>query len=650
MQMQVDFSTFNNNLPEGNDRVPQLQIPMTLGNQQNVVAYVVACFRKALQDGAQNSPVHILAYNTISSNWFQNQYYQQWCQKAVDFTAVMMNQQAGDSGVIYNYAKTVAEAFIGFIWGQYRNQMYNQVNPNFINNFDQAFQRYQQLEQNLNAVKQGAVQQNSYGVGNSYGMPMNNNMNNVMVSQQASSNYTSPAMSTQGTSANVSSEGIYATIQEFDTTTHQTAVNSGQVPQGTVHMNAYTLAQTNQENAPESVVETPTLPTPEEIDIVGNAFGDRPFDEVSCGHGIRAVPTVLHPDLAITKREVDLFKVFYDRNKLISFTLKYPDGNNYIKLLEWEPEMDYLKHELNDEYKRRYGIHNDKGLVKSRDIDIVEYNENSISNKTDMKLAVSLKDNLDEVDGLPMYVITETVFSGGTDMEVERIVEEYLLNEILENKFDKIPTHEYMVIKNHSLDVDKPVFDKLSTLTSYMDLSAVATYIKEMLRTGELSVRNFNFINERLTNTINDFIKDSLSDETTMDSFCQDISDLFDYYNGNGKSHYTEAIKSNVNRILHQSVNIMEVDESDYAIIDEFVNLQTHWNYSDLTLLNLNKGETALLSMSSNKTLINVLQSSVKRHRETKPFVKFRLITKDGVYLELVKGALVEGSNLLKRI
>lgn len=655
---QVDTSCFSNTLPN-NDRVPQLQIPRSFNGNVGWVNFATGLFRARFQNKAQSTPLHTVAYNLISSNGFQNQVYQQWCQKTIDLLGINMMNYGFNEQMADQVAQEVGTAFLGLVWHQYKQQLSGLVNQSLWSSFDAATNSWQMLENKLNQAKAQAQQP----MGN---MQMGQQMGNMQMSQghnayshavtgQANLGTYVPAQG-QGTNApNVSSEGMY-TMQPAESFDSSNGLN------GAVNMqnNPFTNYPSSTPTSGEYFVDEPTAPVnyipvadivvdPKRYDTNSTFNSDKGYDYIKVDDNTFIVPTFKSEDTIIRSGEYPL-PSFYDPHKFMSFTITYSNGSSYEKIVEITPEMDYLKHELDDEMKRRYRIKgkNDTIVVPRSNL-IQEYNGHTSNSSVDIGISIKIdQDKFDFKKGLPLYVIDDMIFSGSSDMEIEKYVTDHIV-EKLENDFNVIPPHEYQSRVFHYLDVDEEGFNIISSLTSCANLASVGSTLKEALRTDKINYRTFNFVNDRLTNAINEFIKDSLSDPSVnIDDFTTDIMDLLEYME-HGKSKAYIAMEKAVTKIVTRSVNAMELDDG-YAIIDDYINLQTHWLFNDLSALNLTKGECAIVSSKTNASLLKILKDVSIRNRDNLPHARIRMITTDGVYLELVRGHLLEGVNLLKRL
>lgn len=638
---QADVSTFSNTLPN-NDKVPQVQMPRALNNNYQIVGYVTGLFRLQLQNRVNSGGLYIVAYNILSSNQFNNQVYQQWCQKIVDLLAINMGQFGFDERLAQQVVTEVYQAYLGFIWSQYKQQL-SQITPNNLwSTLEAAINHWHQLEQKLAQAKQGYGQpQMQMGYNQSQQM-QNHNVYSQAVTGQPNFGTTIPNVNVN-VGSNISSEGMYTMqpIETFDTG----ANNPYSGPTMANHLTPATTVPEMSQNVPQGSVDP--LESISLMDVIVSPNENNNYDYIKVSDSIHIEPTFKSSVKPVYVGDYP-YPSFYDPSKFMAFTIINDlTGETLEKILPIEKDMEYLRHELDDTLRARYNaLNKDNKIIVPRSDTIAEYNGSTSSDLADVDLTIKLKG--DVVESLPMLVIDNVVFTGSSDMEVEKSVIEYI-KENVEHDESILPVHEYKSLKYHYLDVDKEGYSLIESLSSCADFASVGSTLKEALRTKTINVRTFNFINERLTDAINEFIKDSLSDDAvSIDCFVSDIMDLVEYYENNKPKSYL-ALEKALAKILGRSIDTMELDDG-YAVVDTYINIQLNWLLIDLSALDLKKGECALISSMSNETLLDLIKKSIIRNRDNNQYARYRLITSDGYYLELVKGHLLDNVNLLKML
>lgn len=681
---QVDQGTFNNNLPQGNDRVPQINMPKIFAGNSQAPLYAIGLFRKKIQEAHQRSPVHIVAYNVLSQNYFQNPFFQQWAQKAVDLTAIFIGRGGNPQQLLEQAVTMLAEAYMGAIWTAYKPALVQLVPQNLAQTLEQAAMRFNEVENIIRGAIQQQNQQQNYSQ-QGYMQPQQGYQQQGYAQQQQFSHASfanqvnqninhgttvSAGYQTQHTAqynaptVNTSSSGMYDTVQ----TTHQPVQ---EISGGVIHNNQsnttigqhYAEGNAMQSNTFTSQPDMHAEPEVEFIDVgdvvidpdhyntnVGHAV-DRPYDLILLPNKMKVYPAFLNKDKSITHGDDNPYKVMFDPKVYCEFYVEYVDGVVKSKLQEWVPAMDYLQHELNDELKRRYRKPTDAiASVSSTPISKITDSVTRGVNEVKIAAALMAKDDIDLKDGLPTLVLDDIINYGASDLDNEEDIKRHIRELAESDVFDDVlPVHEYTTGKTYAMELSDSMADVLEVMATYLDYSLVAVCLKEKLRVGDISLRNFNFINTRLTDNVNEFLKDSLSSDLTIDDFCEDIDELLSYIKLKRSKRLYTVFSESVGRILYRSI-LLEDLESGYAIADRFVNLQTAWTLSDLIVGEFKKGDTRLLSSRVDKTLLDAIRAMIERNNKRHQYARMRLITTDGFYLEIVKGFLIDGAVLLKRL
>lgn len=662
---QIDTSTFSPNLPNHNDAVPQVQLPKYFQQNQQHAMFALGLFRKRVQDSAQKSAAHVVNYNTLSHNRFQNQYYQIQCQRVLDLAAILVNQMHPDQA-LDQAALSIAEGCLGTTWNTFKQHLYNMVPQPMHGALDQAAQRSHQIDNQIAQAKQQASYQpqmqqqqyNQYQTQQPYNQQMQQHAAFATTTgtfQPAATNSSNVFNNVVGTTV---SSGMYVdtpasvTVQEFDSSNNQYSnlqVNAEPTS------NTYVEPEMEYEYLDVSDIVIDPAAYPNENPQI--SFDD-PYGCIRAPGGIVIEPAFRKPELSVTRGDDSLYTELYDPKKYIEFLVQYADGVIKSKVVEWTSDMDYLKHELDATLRGRYAVATDTVVVNTSMVGLInaEASDDSAVIKTNMEDL--LADSKDLKDGLPTYLILDQVFTGASDLDNEMEVKEFILETF--NKDEPLlesvlPPHEYLSMRTHTLDVDGETASTLSLLSTYKCFSAVAVTLKEMLRMTDLSVRGYNFINNRITKAINEYLKDSLSSDITIDDFVNDIDDLLTFLKEYPNPKLKTALEGDITRILKRAITVEVLTDSDEgtvvnAIVDNYVNLQTSWMLADLRVLPFKEGEAVMISRNSDKTLLAVLKALLQRHKEERQHARFRIITVDGVYLEIIHGRLVDNAMLLKHL
>lgn len=675
---QVDQSTFNGNLPAGNDRVPQLQLSQNLMNNQQLVLQAVGLFRGLAQSSVGKGNLHIFAYNLLSSNWFQNQIFQQWCQHLVDFTEFLcICKNYSQTDAVPKAVQRMYEAFLGQCVASYPALMQMGAVPqHMFQGLQTAQGMYQQILQDIQAYKSGnyrpqqqqqmgmMMQQQNMGIQMAGNLPPINPSNMGQYATTGQAQFSQPAGMYQGTANNTTSS---TTSSYYDDTPSQVPL----MPKEEISTNIYGGYSNNQEQQPmynqqpqtqmqQQQVEDTDLPTPIDVSqvMVDPMYYQptgfrvniaRPYDEVHNPGGVLIKPAH-QVDWERTLGDEDPYSPLVDPEHYCRFYVRFPDGVVKEKFVEWNPQMEYLKHELNDDLRRRE--YRPNGVVYAAQTPVSTIGGNALVSEEVTSLVQD--GGLEALAGRPV-VLDDQVFMGATDLEVESEVRA-AMRELLEIGDDEeslgkeLPAHEYKSMNVHHMDVSDETFDLLGRLVNYTDLIGVATELKEMVAQGHLSIRYFRFLNDRLTKSINDFLTDSLSMSITIDDFAHDIGELLDYINTKKGSSVLQIVKACAAQIISRAVTMAEVDNTR-GVADQFTNFQVGWTLEQLATLNILNEKAVLVSEGTHPTVREVLKGMITRATANGlANVRMRLITLDGVYLEVIRGRLTEKAVLLKRL
>lgn len=653
---QVDTSTFNASLPNNNDAVPQVQLPKFFQQNQQTAMRVLGIFRKRLQDSAQKSAAHVVNYNILSQNRFQNHFYQIQCQRALDLAAILVNQMQLEQA-INQAAVAIAEGALGTTWATFRQQLFGMVPQQLQSALDQAAQRSQQIDNQINQAKQQAsgFQQQPQQFQQQF------QQHAAFASTTTGSFQPTPVSTgfnqTQNESSGITS-GMYAVapnatpVQEFDT--------SSQLYQN-VNVNPKQETPMYNDEAPEFeyidiadiVIDPEAYPRENpQVSI------DDPYGLIHVPGGVVIEPAFRRADLTVTVGDDNPYTELYDPKEYIEYYVQYADGVIKSKVVKWTDDMEYLKHEIDAKLRGQYAVASDTVVVNTTMVGLI--NETSTTDVAVIKSDIDdlLADSKDLKDGLPTYLILDQVFTGVSDLDNEMEVKEHILETFNVDEpvlTDVIPPHEYLSMRTHTLDIDAETAGTLATLATYQCYIAVSTTLHELLRMTDISIRNYNFINKRITAAINEFLKDSLSSDITIDDFVADIADLISYLKDHRNPKLLKALESDIRRVLKRAVTVEVLDNQDEgttvnAIVDNYVNLQTSWMLSDLRVVPFKEGETTMISRTSDKTLLGVIKALIQRHKQDRPYSRFRIVTLDGVYLEIIRGHLIDNAMLLKRL
>ncbi|WDS62268.1 hypothetical protein [Pseudomonas phage D6] len=687
---QVDQSSFNPNLPHGNDLQIAIQPTQWLQNPQaqQLLALAVGKFRLHLQSRSNRSCLHSWAYNQISQNRFQNQIWNQWVDHVagfLEFLLVVQGQNNTPDGATDKAAMTMFKCYLSTCVAAQPQLMQfvgnDQAAVNDIQKFSQVYgaimqdiqayrsgrmmapqqQMYQQNGQMVSMQQPGMGQLPAIGNTMQYGQqqmvqraPMQ--LSSMAVGSQSLS--VQPAMAVHSVQGQ-GSTGMDYGIPAAEPVQQPMAVQPAQ-PAMTPALNPVESYGVSVAEATAPVIQQPLVPV-EELDrpIPTSARDvildpdyytpqgvtidrERPYDYVYSPGGVVTRPAY-QVDWQVTRNDTFVYTQMVNPEKFIRFYTKWPDGMVQESIVEMNEMMDYMRHEIDADL--RGAAYKPDGEVRVTALKV----STEINNMLPIEQVKELQ-LVDETQPVKMTVD----FQGTTDMENEVESRKVLRSMLGLSKEAKLPSHEYASTRTHLIDIDQDCFDALMTSLDTNDLQQIAKDFALANRQGLLPDRVFNFINERLTQETNSFLKDAMSMDIDIDDFIEDITPLFDELNTNYDAKYIKLLKEAASLILARAVQLHRTVEEDgevvFSINDSFVNLQTGWVLADLTDSKLNS-EAQLVSSYTHQALIDAIKGMYKRASEAERILsRFRVVTLDGAYLEFFKGVLVQSAFMFKRV
>lgn len=671
---QVDPTCINNNLPGGNDRVPSVQLSPWLNANQQVGLLTIGLFRGMAQTAAQKSAIHCFAYNLLAQNGFNNQVYQQWCQTAIDFCEFLVVVRGyTPQDAVNKAAQCTLESVLGVAFHTY--PVLQQVTPNNLwAGLQKAQQMYQQITNDIrqfrsgnygNALGNGNLppinvgqpshyghQQSHYGAAQVSGQSMLAQYNN-QPAQQAS---TGPASGTVHNSLyDVPAYDVVKPLTPKEEISTDTDYFGVPIQQESKPMQSFPqTVQVEETNLPvptgvDDVVVDPTYYQPNgfKLDI------NRAYDLIHNPGGILIKPAQL-VDWEITVGDDAPWPELKDPKSYCLFLVKFPDGTVKEKFVEWTTSMDYLRHELDAEMRRK--AYRPNGIVVSSATPISTIGGDPV--KAD-ELQSLVQDGHIKRSSVPP-VILPMIFQGANDLEVEMQVQEELSNIMEVNFSDDIPMPavEYRSAFLNPLPITDEAFTELDKLLSEKNLAQLALGLRDLTLRGVISIRVLRVLNERLTKAVNAVLTDGMCQTVQIDDFCEDYVALEDYLEQNRGVAMRRVLQGAAVAVINRAMTITSTDNGDdtdttiYHVVDNFINHQVGWDLDDLVSLNLRSGKAALISSLAHPVILEVLKGMISRSNTSKDTFAgvMRLITRDGYYLEVLKGRLIENATLLKLV
>lgn len=674
----VDQSTFNGNLPNGNDAVPNIQLSQQMMQNQQVALQAIGYFRAIAQSTAQKTALHAFCYNLLSQNRFNNQVYTQWCQHLMVFVELLIIAKGYDSNKGIETACTrLYEAFLSKAWDEYKNNGLGQHVPNTLwPGLDKGLQLFNQIMTDNQKYQQGgaaAFQQQQFNgfnnTPNSFQQPQqsfnNGNLpriNGGAVQQQYNASGFNPGVNTsayQQTGSTVEG-GIYddpiieaqkplTPVEEISSDVYSQYPTSEYAPMNT---NGTAPQSNNNFTQANNVMDT-DLPIPltvDEVVIDPTYYQPHGFKlDLEDAYGLIFNPggIEIRPEhrstWEVTAGDDSPYGISIDPKNKIMFHVRFPDGTVKEKAVEWTNSMNYMRHELDVEMRRR--AHRPNGIVVETRVPISTVGGDAVP-------VADLPDTVKEEKlKVQKPIILDAMFTGSTDMEIrEAVVEE--MSSLLGTEFSTeypMPAVEYVSVKTHNMRLTDEQWDELEKLSTCGDIGQVAYGIKDMYLNG-MGEQYYRFVVERLTKSVNTFMRENMSLTVEIDDFVEEGTALLDYMAVKKGQRYLDILKQGAPEIIRKAISVNETD-TGRCIIDYTVNFQLGWYLDELTSLNIHSGKPVLVSISSHEIILETVRGMIRRQGAENIHARhLRLITADGAVIEVIRGYLVDKAMLLKLV
>lgn len=668
---QVDQSCFNNNLPQGNDRVPNVQLSPWLNANQQVGLLTIGLLRGMAQSAAGKSPVHAFVYNLLAQNGFQNQVYQQWSQTAIDFCEFLIVVRGyTPQDAVNKAAQCTLESALGIAFHTYPTLQ--QVTPNqFWAGLQKAQQMYQSITNDVRSLRSGSYMNNMGGGGNlpqvNMGQQYSANVPNYGASQVSGqstlSQYNQP---TSHYNTNSPSSGeVMNSLYDIPGQEPVKPLTPKEEISSDYFGNPIHKEPTPMQSFPQaSIVEETNLPIPSDVSevVVDPTYYqptgfkldiNRAYDIIHNPGGVEIRPAQL-VDWTLTVGDDSPWPQLMDPQSYCLFMVRFPDGTVKEKFVEWTNSMDYLRHELDAEMRRK--AYRPNGIVVSSSTPISTIGGDAIQLDEVQSL---IQDGHIKRDSVPP-IILPMIFQGSNDLEVEMQVREELSN-VMEVNFSKdipMPATEYRSCFLHPLPIDEEAFNELGKLIAENNLAQLAQGLRDLTLRGVISIRVLRVLNDRLTKAVNAVMTDGMCLTIQIDDFCEDYLGLEDYLEQNRGVAMRRVLQGAATAVINRAMTITETDDGEdlnavmYHVVDNYINHQVGWDLDDIASLNLRSGKATLISTLAHPVILETLKGMIARGNANKDIFigAMRVVTRDGYYLELIKGRLVENATLLKLV
>jgi len=666
---QVDGSTFNHSLPQGNDVWPPIQLPQGIDVQ--IVNAVVSNFRMFAQSRHNKSPLHCFVYNLLSSNRFNNQLIIEWCQRAVDFCEfLMVVQRNTPQDAITKAAGKIYMSLLAVTASQYP-QVAQQLPQDMINQLTQVGAEFNDIQRDIHGFKSTrAMPQGNMGY--AQGQVQGNGMLPPINPNQQYHNQPMQGGVQQILNTYAPTASAHVQNQQHPTGQTQTGRSSGMLldvastPIQSQSWDASAATQSHPQSTAQvhQPINETNLPVPQNVDelVIDPRYytpkgfvidTSRPFDWIHNPGGIEIRPAH-HASWTRTEGDDQPYRTAYDAEQFIRFMAKWPDGNVKEVFVAVKPEMEYLLHEIRDELRMK--AIQPKGVVVANMTGIIDADKDAkpiavVRNEKDEHLD-------DEFEMSP--VVLDTCLYSGSELDDEKEAKLIVRKMLDIADTDPVPAHEYRSYRLHPLDVDELCQEALMNLKEYKSFEAAAVKLQSLLDENYLPIRYFRFLDKRLTGAVNQYLKDSMGVKAiAIESFVTDIKDLGPYLANKKGTSYQKILDGSVATILNKALTFGTNDEEDdqgesvsvFGVLDQFINFQVGWTEQDLENLEISD-EAILLSGYTHPKVLNVVKGMISRANADGYLQssKLRIISADGIYYEIIRGKLIENAVLLKKL
>ena len=649
----------------------QVNLSQFMQMNQQVAQMAVAGLFQQLAGSQQKSPIHQAAFQNMGQNNFQNQIWNTWAQMVVDLAECYMRstqQPMQPPQAVQQAATVIFQGYLGSVYMANQMAFQGQLPQPMLQQLQQAAQTLAQAQQQIQVMKQQTSGQfsaqpqfNQYGGANNvsglavggYAAPNNGyalpdpwaatNPNNGR--QEISPSYDTPD----------SGKPLVPT-QEWSSDQPNTGAaypNNAQPQQGQQQM------QTNLD-APID----PSKPVPLDVtEVKVDPFYyhppgftpniERPFDVIWNPGGVEIRPAHLAKGWVRTVGDEALYSPAVDPKQYCYFLAKWPDGTVKETFIKWIPMLDYLRHELDDELKRQAQRQN--GVVVPVDYAIADIDEKTVTPMAEIEEGKKYTQASNPL-------VLEGTFTGGSNTEIERNALIELRAKLALSKTDVVPAHEYLSEFQEEIVLTPEAAERINEIGKYTSFGMAAGDLRAMLQQGKLSVRSYRQLDLRLTKEVCNVVRDSLSIKTAngapiIDSFCEDVVDLVAHIAKKYGNEISAKLVATTPGILARTLRVLEQFEEEdttgaeprYFLTDFYVNFQMPWVLADVSTQNINR-EPVLLSTQSSPVLSKLILDMWTRAKEKEllPTYRLRLITLDGVYIDIIRGLLVDRAILLK--
>lgn len=660
----IPHDRFINNPPQGGFSgppvVPNVPIPQQLIHTVPYIAHAIA------NEAAAKSTMHpgrVFTYNLIANNNFMNNEFSAAVAIGAELLVLGMAKniyRSPEEGV--NDASSKGLGIFTSMCILSNPSIQQSVQVDILNDARNNVAVYQQMQQEINAIRSGQVIQQPQQMGfNQYpqqvgGTQFGQGFNTGFVQQP--NMYSQPPQQQNFRNFGSSSQSPNLSI---NTVSNFTPVN---VATATSSLRSYGNAGVQPVAQPLAFNQPATTPAPTQVPVIVDTVGTSMTSNLEwVPNEKQFYPVTISPktqahDIRVIEEDGKIFKISVARqlkeNEMdrAQHTIEH-FGTDYVGVLP----MAYST--------RTEAIHeNTRGFIQVTGNDIVKAKE-SLDNPTDSEPDAELEKKLAQINSFvsPTWLIDSSINSLITSSRVKQIKANgsdagsiYTVYGIYGDPVVVVPSVDY-----------RAMFDKLANSSTFVEvLDVIDTLVNKLGKTTSdvyLAMR----IEEYMTAVINRVLKNNLSiPKLKITSFKEDIKSLADFigrkYSVVHKEVFQE-MEDNIIKLVFGGYHASECESLTEAFVDdedrdsvtvEF--LISNYSFTQLAFhsseLNVKPFEAcASLVDSSTPILYQIATALLKQERESKSVIYRRfLITSDDVIFEISKGWLTKNAITVTRL
>lgn len=361
----------------------------------------------------------------------------------------------------------------------------------------------------------------------------------------------------------------------------------------------------------------------------------------------------------------------YDPTKNILYHRRMPDGTVTEVLMEVNDNNEYLLYEMDPTFARRAreGMMGESAKVDWDQVGKAKTTDEIAEDRARrLKALQELNPDATE-DDLPELEEPQTILhilSAASEAEAGLGAAMAYLN--LHKELPTKSPLEYAYMLCTPMLADRPVKEELERLLNSKTLSEAGEVLNEL--SGKIPARIWHYINDRLTQAVNEALEVNLNSPSRMESFADDAGEVIDFVKENDGEHIALALAGHARDIIRGSAYVLQGEQlinyleklefpaenqdqlmERIVVFGEFnVTTEVPW-FSHEMNVELSGGAAAVLE-SRLPTLHKAIARIIGRNsrlKGNKPRNNY-IVTKDNVRLKVYEGWIGKDFYLIKKV